>query len=82
MNVVNEKAQETVIRYSELIGNYERMAEKIIPPIQMIGHKVTDLTYVIITKQVSLINQDPKRQYGVFKLSLIDLETYVMQEAA
>ena len=39
-------------------------------------------TYIIITKQVTLINQDPKRQNGVYKLSLIDLESYVMQEAA
>jgi len=32
-------------------------------------------TYIVVTKQVSLINQDPKRQYGVYKSSLIDLET-------
>lgn len=33
-------------------------------------------TYVIINEQVSLQNQDPKK-YGVYKLSLIDLETVV-----
>lgn len=56
------------------MGNYERMAEMIIPPIKMIGLKVTDLTYVIITKQVTLINQDPQTlNYGIYKSSLIDL---------
>jgi hypothetical protein len=39
-------------------------------------------TFVIITKEVTLINEDPKRRNGVYKLSLIDLETYVKQEAA
>lgn len=34
------------------------MAEKIIPP-RKLGHKVTDLTYVIITDQVTIQNQDP-----------------------
>ena len=38
-------------------------------------------SYVIITDQVSLINEDPKR-YGVSKSSLIDLEIYGMQKAA
>jgi len=39
-------------------------------------------TYVIVTKQVTAINQDPKRRNGVFKFPLIDLEAYVTQEAA
>lgn len=39
-------------------------------------------TYEIITEQVILINEDPKRQYGVIKFSLIDLEPYVTQVAA
>lgn len=34
-------------------------------------------TYVILNEQVTLQNQDPKR-YGVFKSSLIDLETEVV----
>ena len=34
-------------------------------------------TYVILNEQVTLQNQDPKRKYGVFKFSLIDLETVV-----
>ena len=33
-------------------------------------------TYVIITDQVMYVNQDPSDKNGVFKLSLIDLETY------
>jgi len=54
------------------MGNYERVAEMITPPTN-VGYKVTDLTYVIITKQVTLINQDPHPQSGVYKSSLIDL---------
>jgi N4-gp56 family major capsid protein len=34
-------------------------------------------TYVALNEQVTLQNQDPKR-YGVFKSSLIDLETEVV----
>ena len=58
------------------------------PPVQTLHAVDIDAkidwyaTYVIITKQVTLINQDPKRRSGVSKLSLIDLEAYVMQEAA
>jgi len=33
-------------------------------------------TYLIVTKQVSLVNQDPKRRNGVYKLLVIDLEAY------
>lgn len=33
-------------------------------------------TYVYINEQVTLQNQDPKRQYGVYKPTLIDLEAY------
>ena len=40
-------------------------------------------TYSVITKQVTLINQDPQTfKNGIYKLPLIDLETYVEQEAA
>ena len=58
------------------------------PPVQTLNAVDLDAridwyaTYIIITKQVTLINEDPKRQNGVYKLSLIDLEPYVMQEAA
>jgi len=58
------------------------------PPVQTLTAVDLDAridwyaTYLIITKQVTLINEDPKRRNGVYKLSLIDLETYVMQEAA
>lgn len=31
-------------------------------------------TYIILQEQVMLINEDPKRQYGVYKSSLMDLE--------
>jgi len=31
-------------------------------------------TYVILTDQVTIQNQDPRQENGVFKLSLIDLE--------
>lgn len=39
-------------------------------------------TYVILNEQVTLQNQDPKRQYGVIKPILIDLEAYSYAEAA
>ena len=39
-------------------------------------------TYVIITDQVTIQNQDPRQKNGIYKSFLIDLETYVMQEAA
>lgn len=35
------------------------MTEMIISPIKMIGQQVTDLTYVIVTDQVTIQNQDP-----------------------
>jgi len=38
-------------------------------------------SFVTITDQVTLINEDPKMD-GVSKSSLIDLEAYVMQRAA
>jgi len=41
------------------------------------------MTYVAITDQVTLINEDPKPRFrGVYKPFLIDLEAYVVQEAA
>ena len=58
------------------------------PPAQLLTAVDIDATinwyatYSVITKEVTLQNQDPKRQYGVSKLALIGLETYVMQEAA
>lgn len=58
------------------------------PPVQTLNAVDLDAkidwygTYLLITKQVTLINEDPKRRNGVYKLSLIDLETYVEQEAA
>jgi len=58
------------------------------PPVQTLQAVDLDAkiqwygTYVLITKQVTTINQDPKRQNGVYKLPLIDLEAYVMLEAA
>ena len=39
-------------------------------------------TYVTLNEQVTLQNQDPKRQYGVSKLTLIDLEAYTYAQAA
>ncbi len=47
-----------VKRYSELYGNIQKIAEMTISPINL-GHQVTDLTYVIITDQVTIQNQDP-----------------------
>lgn len=38
-------------------------------------------TFVILTREVTAINQDPK-QYGVSKPLVIDLEAYSMREAA
>ena len=38
-------------------------------------------TFVILNEQVTLQNQDPKKN-GVYKPFLIDLEAYAMQEAA
>jgi len=58
------------------------------PPVQTLNAVDLDAridwysTYVIITKQVTVSNQDPKRQNGVYKFPLIDLEAYVMEEAA
>jgi hypothetical protein len=39
-------------------------------------------TYTIITKEVTLQNQDPKRQYGVSKSPLIDLEVLQQDDKA
>ena len=39
-------------------------------------------TYVALEEQVTLQNQDPKRQYGVSKPTLIDLEAYNYAKAA
>ena len=39
-------------------------------------------TYVILTKQVSLVNQDPSQKYGVFKSPLIDLEVLQQDDRA
>ena len=38
-------------------------------------------TYIYLSEQVTLQNQDPK-MYGVFKPTLIDLETYSYAKAA
>jgi hypothetical protein len=38
VNVASEKTREIVMQCSELYGNIERMAEKIIPPVYT-GHK-------------------------------------------
>ena len=48
------------------------------PPSQQLNATDVDATidfyatYVIVTKEVTLINEDPKRRNGVYKLSLID----------
>jgi N4-gp56 family major capsid protein len=39
-------------------------------------------TYVVLNEQVTLQNQDPKRQHGVSKPALIDLEAYSYAKAA
>jgi len=59
------------------------------PPVQTLNAVDLDCridwysTYIILTKQVSLINEDPKSfKNGVYKFPLIDLEAYVMLEAA
>ena len=39
-------------------------------------------TYVVLNEQVTLQSQDPKRQYGVSKPTLIDLEAYTYAMAA
>jgi len=50
------------------------------PPSQLLTRVDVDCrvrnyaTYVVLTKQVTMTNQDPKQRYGVFKPSLIDLE--------
>lgn len=50
------------------------------PPSQLLSRVDVDCrvrnyaTYIVTTKQVTMTNQDPKRQYGVYKLPLIDLE--------
>ena len=56
------------------MGNYERVAEMITPPTN-VGYKVTDLTYVIITKQVTLINQDPVLNEAIARLGQSMRET-------
>ena len=51
------------------------------PPAQLLTGLDVDAnvnwysTYVIITREVTAINQDPKKQYGISKLLVIDLET-------
>lgn len=39
-------------------------------------------TYIYLNEQVTLQNQDPKRQHGVSKPTLIDLEAYNYAKAA
>lgn len=62
------RSRNRVMRCSELMGNHERTAEKIVPLRFVINvninnetksNKSNRLTYVIITKQVTLINEDP-----------------------
>jgi len=81
VNAASEKAQEIEKRCSELIGNYERTAEKIVPlnytnfsNCVIKSNKSNRMTYVLITKEVTLINQDPKRRNGVSKSFLMDLK--------
>lgn len=50
------------------------------PPSQLLSRVDVDCrvrnyaTYVVLTRQVTITNQDPKPQNGVYKPSLIDLE--------
>jgi len=51
------------------------------PPVQLTAVNIDAQMdfygqYILINEQVTLQNQDPKRQHGVSKLSLIDLEAY------
>lgn len=39
-------------------------------------------TYIILNEQVTLQNQDPKQQHGVYKPSLIDLEVQEQDDRA
>lgn len=82
---VSEKTREIVKRYSELYGNIQRMAEKIIPPIEMIGYKVTELDDPAELRQTAAwrMAQVPRvKNVALVKSLLIDSEPYVMQEAA
>lgn len=66
VNVVSEKAQKIGKRYSDLTGNRKSKAEKTLPLNYnyfannvIKSNKSNRMTYLIITKQVSLINEDP-----------------------
>jgi len=58
------------------------------PPSQLLSRVDVDCrvrnyaTYLVLTKQVTMTNQDPKRRYGVFEPTLIDLETCEYAKAA